>query len=78
MRDIRDSELGEEFADENLAAKKQLVAPELSLSGKIIQRDIKYGKKQKQVEYYFQLKVTNLTNGLRFWQNETIINKIVP
>lgn len=75
MRDIRDSELGEEFEDENIPTKKQLIAPELSISGKIIQRDVKYGKNQKQVEYYFQLKVTNLNNGLRFWQNEAIIGK---
>ncbi len=75
MRDERDTELGEEFDSGTIAAKGQLVAPELSISGKIFQRNIRYDKKKQQVEYYFQLQVTNLTNGLRFWQNETLIGK---
>jgi uncharacterized protein (TIGR02722 family) len=74
-RDVRDSDVGDEFDSNTIAAKGQLVAPELSVSGKIFQRNIRYSSDKQQVEYYFQLQVTNLTNGLRFWQNETLIGK---
>jgi len=75
MRDIRDSATGDEFKQETLAGKKTLIAPELSTSGKIMQRNIRYDNNRQQVEYYFQLRVTDLTTGLVFWQNETIIGK---
>ena len=75
MRDIRDSATGDEFQQDTLAGKRTLIAPELSTSGKILQRNIRYDRNRQQVEYYFQLKVTDLTTGLVFWQNETIIGK---
>ncbi len=71
-RKLRDSE---EFDPETIGARKTLIAPELSISGKIFQRNLSYDKNQQQVEYYFQLQVTNLTTGLRIWQNETLIGK---
>ncbi|MHC4290745.1 MAG: penicillin-binding protein activator LpoB [Planctomycetota bacterium] len=74
-RDMRDSDRGDEFNEDTLPAKKQLIAPELSISGKIFQRNIKYDKKTQQVEYYFQLRITDLTTGLRFWQEEKVIGK---
>jgi uncharacterized protein (TIGR02722 family) len=74
-RDVRDSDVGDEFDSNTVAAKGTLIAPELSVSGKIFQRNIRYSNDKQQVEYYFQLQVTNLTNGLRFWQNETLIGK---
>jgi len=75
MRDIRDSAAGDEFQQETLAGKRTLVAPELSIAGKILQRNIRYDNNSQQVEYYFQLRVTDLTTGLRFWQKESIIGK---
>ena len=75
MRDIRDSATGDEFQQDTLAGKKTLIAPELSFSGKILQRNISYDRNRQQVEYYFQLRVTDLTTGLRFWQKESIIGK---
>ena len=77
-RDIRDSGVSDEFDQKSLetvAGKGQLIAPELSISGKIFQRNLRYDKKRQQVEYYFQLKVTDMRTGLRFWQKETIIGK---
>jgi len=74
-RDLRDSDVADEFDQDTIAAKGQLIAPELSISGKIFQRNIRYSKKLQQVEYYFQLKITDLTTGLRFWQKETLIGK---
>jgi len=75
VRDLRDSDRADEFNEDTMQAKKQLIAPELSVSGKIIQRNVKYNKKTEQVEYYFQLRITDLTTGLRFWQEEQIIGK---
>lgn len=75
VRDIRDSDHADEFNPDTLQAKGQLIAPELSVSGKIIQRNIRYDNDRQQVEYYFQLQLTDLTTGLRFWQNEAIIGK---
>jgi uncharacterized protein (TIGR02722 family) len=75
VRDLRDSDKADEFNEDTMQAKKQLIAPELSVSGKIIQRNVKYDKKTEQVEYYFQLRITDLTTGLRFWQEEQIIGK---
>ncbi|MFB0552233.1 MAG: penicillin-binding protein activator LpoB [Phycisphaerae bacterium] len=75
MRDIRDSATGDEFKQETLAGKKTLIAPELSIAGKIFQRNIRYDRNRQQVEYYFQLMITDLTTGLRFWQKESIIGK---
>lgn len=75
MRDIRDSAQSDEFKEGTIAGKRQLIAPELSISGKIFQRNIRYDNNRQQVEYYFQLKITDLTTGLRFWQKESIIGK---
>ena len=77
-QDIRDSGVSDEFEQETLetiAAKGQLIVPEMSISGKIFQRNIRYDKNRQQVEYYFQLKITDLTTGLRFWQKESLIVK---
>ena len=75
VRDLRDSDKADEFNENTTVAKKQLILPELSISGKIIQRDVKYDKETKQVEYYFQLRIQDLTTGLRFWQEEKVVGK---
>ncbi len=71
-RELRDSE---EFDQGTIAARGTLIAPELSISGKIFQRNIRYDKKRQQVEYYFQLKLSDAKTGLRFWQKEVIVGK---
>lgn len=75
MRDVRDSSKGEEFKQETLPQKGEIISPELSLSGKIFQRNLRYDNDKQQVEYYFQLKMTDLKTGLRFWQDEVLIGK---
>jgi hypothetical protein len=52
-----------------------MIAPELSLSGKIIQRNIKVDSSTQQVEYYFQMSLTDISSGLAFWEGETVIGK---
>jgi len=71
-RELRDSE---EFDQSTIAERGTLIAPELSISGKIFQRNIRYDKKRQQVEYYFQLKLSDAKTGLRFWQKEIIVGK---
>lgn len=71
-RELRDSE---EFDPNTIAKRGTLIAPELTISGKIFQKNLRYSKSRQQVEYYFQLKVSDATNGLRLWQKETIIGK---
>lgn len=70
-RELRNSE---EFDQSGVQKKGTLKAPDLSLSGKIIQRNHKV-KDEQQVEYYFQLSLTDLQNGLAIWENETPIIK---
>ena len=71
-RKLRNSE---EFDPDTVAKTKTLIAPELSISGKILQRNIKYTRNQQQVEYYFQLKISSVKSGLVFWQDEVIVGK---
>ena len=71
-RELRDSE---EFDDSTVAARKTLIAPELSISGKIFQRNLRYDRGKQQVEYYFQLKLSDVRSGLRTWQEEVVVGK---
>lgn len=74
-RELRQSD---EFNQANVAGKGNLVAPDLSLSGKLIQKNIKldstFGSKER-VEYYIQLTLTDINTGLALWENETPIIK---
>ncbi len=65
----------EEFDQARVARKGTLRAPDLSLSGKILQRNHSVGRNQTQVEYYFQLALTDINSGLAIWENETPIVK---
>jgi uncharacterized protein (TIGR02722 family) len=71
-RELRNSE---EFDPNTVAAKRTLIAPELSISGKILQNNLLTVRGRQQVEYYFQLRVSDITSGLRLWENETLIGK---
>lgn len=72
VRELRGSE---EFNQNTVVAKGQMIAPELSLSGKIIQRNIPISKSKQRVEYYFQLSLTDIATGLAFWEGETVLGK---
>ena len=71
-RELRKSD---EFNQSTVAQKGQMIAPELSLSGKIIQRNVKVSSGTQQVEYYFQLTLTDINTGLAFWEGESVIGK---
>lgn len=65
----------DEFDQSRVQRKGTLVAPDLSLSGKILQRNLTVSKRQQQIEYYFQLTLTDLETGLAIWENEFPIIK---
>ena len=72
VRELEESDL---FNQDTVAQRGTMVAPELSLSGKIIQRSNRVGGKQ-QVDYYFQLTATNIETGLAYWEFEEVIAKL--
>lgn len=64
-----------EFDQSRVQRRGTLVAPDLSLSGKILQRNLTIDRRRQQVEYYFQLTLTDLATGLALWENEYPIIK---
>ena len=64
-----------EFNQNTVAKAGQLVAPTHSVYGKIIQREIRMDNGDKQIEYYFQLRIVELATGLQWWQKQTVIGK---
>jgi penicillin-binding protein activator len=72
LRKLRDNE---EFNQKTISGKGNLVAPDFSLSGKILQRNNSVNSRTTQVDYYFQLTLTNVENGLAYWEGEVPIIK---
>jgi len=71
-KDLRGNE---EFNQKTVAAKGNMIAPDMSLSGKIIQRNVSVDRKTQRVEYYFQMSLTDINTGLAFWEDERVIGK---
>lgn len=57
-----------------VAKRGALIAPELSLSGKITQREFIVSG-DKRIEYTFALSITSLDTGLTLWEGEKTIIK---
>jgi len=77
MRELRKNA---EYDHAMVAGKGTLVAPNMSLSGKMIQRNLNLEtcwlcQKQERVEYYMQLTLTDLNTGLSVWEDEQPIIK---
>jgi uncharacterized protein (TIGR02722 family) len=72
---VRELRASQEFSHANLAGKGEMVAPELSLSGKLIQHNTSVDGGQR-VDYAVQLTLTDLHTGLALWENETPISKL--
>ena len=53
----------------------QVFAPDFSLSGKILQRNTSLDNDDTRIEYYFQLTMTKIENGLAYWEGEYPIAK---
>ncbi|MIJ59596.1 penicillin-binding protein activator LpoB, partial [Salmonella enterica subsp. enterica] len=61
VRELRDND---EFNQKTIAKKGTLVSPDFSLAGKIRQDNVKLSNGKTQVEYFFLLRLTDLTSGL--------------
>ncbi|MCR4917624.1 MAG: penicillin-binding protein activator LpoB [Alphaproteobacteria bacterium] len=77
MRQTRDNA---EYDSATIAQKGTLIAPNMSLSGKMIQRNLKlesgwFSSVDTRVEYYLQLTLTDLKTGLSVWEDEQPIVK---
>lgn len=64
-----------EFDQRGVQREGTLQAPDLSLSGKILQRNLSMSDGRQQIEYYFMLTLTDLASGLAIWENEYPIVK---
>lgn len=65
-----------EFNQRTVAKKGQMIAPDYSLSGQIIQRNVTLSNGDTEVNYYFQLTLTDIKTGLAYWEGETVIGKV--
>lgn len=72
VRELRESA---EFDQSGVQRQGTLQAPDLSLSGKIMQRNHSIDRRRQQIDYYFQLALTDLSTGLAIWEEEVPIIK---
>ncbi len=75
---VRQLRASQEFNQANVARQGQMVAPELSLSGKFLQNNNRLGDGSQRVDYSFQLTLTDLRTGLAFWEGNEPIAKLGP
>ncbi len=73
VRDLADDDM---FNSATVAKAGTAIAPELSLTGKIIERNLKISSSKQRIEYIFQLSLTDINTGLAFWEGEETIGKI--
>ena len=77
VRKLRDNA---EYDQSTIAKTGTLVAPNMSLSGKMLQRNLKldsgwFSSVDTRTEYYLQLTLTDLKTGLSVWEDEQPIIK---
>lgn len=77
---VRTKRSDNEYNQTTIAQKGTLIAPNMSLSGKMLQRNIKlesgwFSSVDTRVEYYLQLTLTDLKTGLSVWEDEQPIIK---
>lgn len=77
MRNMRSNS---EYDQNTIAKTGTLIAPNMSLSGKMLQRNLKlksgiFSSVDSRVEYYLQLTLTDLKTGLSVWEDEQPIIK---
>ncbi|WP_104750311.1 penicillin-binding protein activator LpoB [Helicobacter cynogastricus] len=66
----------EEFNQETTQEKGTLRAPDLSLSGKVIQRNARVSSSKQRIDYIFILSLASIKNGLEVWSREFPISKL--
>ena len=72
VRDLENSKL---VKQSTVKKNGTVIAPDFSLSGKIIQRTNRVDRSTQLVDYYFQLTLTQLETGLAYWEGEYPISK---
>jgi penicillin-binding protein activator len=65
-----------EFNQRTVAGRGQMVAPDLSLSGNIIQRTNRVDGGATRVDYVFQLNLTNIRTGIALYQGQEVITRV--
>ena len=72
---VRELRASHEYSQRNIARAHEMQAPDLSLSGKILQSDNTVDHGQR-VDYAFQLSLTDLRSGLAVWEDEEPLSKL--
>lgn len=77
---VRTQRGNDEYNQSTIAQTGTLIAPNMSLSGKMLQRNLKlesgwFSSVDTRVEYYLQLTLTDLKSGLSVWEDERPIIK---
>ncbi|MFA0568232.1 penicillin-binding protein activator LpoB [Vibrio gallaecicus] len=73
MRELKDSKM---VKKSTVKGDDQVIAPDFSLSGKILQRNTSLDNDDTRIEYYFQLTMTKIENGLAYWEGERVVGKV--
>jgi len=66
----------DEFDQKTLPKKRALIGADFGLSGRIIQKTTSVDEDDQIVEYYFQMELTSVKDGLAYWEDEIIIGKV--
>jgi len=77
ISDVRAVRGNAEFNRATLQKQGQLQAPELSLSGKLTQRNVRRDNGGTRIEYFVTLKATRLSDGVALWQKSCQVVKAV-
>jgi hypothetical protein len=77
---VRDLRGNSEYDAATIVGKGTLVAPNMSLTGKMLQRNLKidsgwFSSTDTRVEYYLQMTLTDIKTGLSVWEDEQPIIK---
>ncbi|MBR6364125.1 MAG: penicillin-binding protein activator LpoB [Alphaproteobacteria bacterium] len=77
---VRDKRGNDEYDASTIVSKGTLVAPNLSLTGKMLQRNMKlnsgwFSSVDTRVEYYLQMTLSDVKTGLSVWEEEQPIVK---
>lgn len=73
---VRQARASSETKQSTLPGIGEKIAPELSLTGKLIQQNNRIDGGAQRVDYYFQLSVSEIRSGLAFWEGEKRIAKL--
>lgn len=74
VRRIRDKEYDDLFNQDTVAKRGTVIAPDMSLSGQIIQEKRKQGRTEESY-FMFHVVLTDLETGLALWEDTTELGK---